>query len=87
MDLPFDGAITKFLEEGARSALICVDEPARLKTVKEALEDLNYYSSVASSVLLISSATSVDSSSSMTFTGASAVNLLTSPHFTLITPA
>jgi len=38
------------LEEGARSALICVDEPARLKTVKEALEDLNYYSSVASSV-------------------------------------
>jgi CheY-like chemotaxis protein len=27
-----------------------VDEPERLKTVKEALEDLNYYSSVASSV-------------------------------------
>lgn len=38
------------LEEGARSALVCVDEPARLKAVKEALEDLNYYSSVASSV-------------------------------------
>ncbi len=38
------------LEEGAMSALVCVDEPERLKTVKEALEDLNYYSSVASSV-------------------------------------
>ncbi len=38
------------LEEGARSALVCVDEPERLKAVKEALEDLNYYSSVASSV-------------------------------------
>jgi CheY-like chemotaxis protein len=38
------------LEEGAMSALVCVDEPGRLKAVKEALEDLNYYSSVASSV-------------------------------------
>jgi predicted Zn finger-like uncharacterized protein len=38
------------LEEGARSALVCVDEPGRLKSVKEALEELNYYSSVASSV-------------------------------------
>ena len=38
------------LEEGARSALVCVDEPERLKAVKEALEELNYYSSVASSV-------------------------------------
>jgi len=38
------------LEEGARSALVCVDEPSRLKAVKEALEDLNYYSSMASSV-------------------------------------
>ncbi len=38
------------LEEGAMSALVCVDEPTRLKAVKEALEDLNYYSSVASSV-------------------------------------
>ena len=38
------------LEEGARSALVCVDEPGRLRAVKEALEDLNYYSSVASSV-------------------------------------
>jgi CheY-like chemotaxis protein len=38
------------LEEGAMSALVCVDEPERLKAVKEALEDLNYYSSVASSV-------------------------------------
>ena len=38
------------LEEGAMSALVCVDEPERLKTVKEALEDLNYYTSVASSV-------------------------------------
>jgi len=38
------------LEEGARSALVCVDEPGRLKAVKEALEELNYYSSVASSV-------------------------------------
>jgi CheY-like chemotaxis protein len=38
------------LEEGAMSALVCVDEPGRLEAVKEALEDLNYYSSVASSV-------------------------------------
>jgi predicted Zn finger-like uncharacterized protein len=38
------------LEEGARSALVCVDEPGRLKAVREALEELNYYSSVASSV-------------------------------------
>ncbi len=38
------------LEEGAMSALVCVDEPGRLKAVKEALEELNYYSSVASSV-------------------------------------
>lgn len=38
------------LEEGAMSALVCVDEPERLKAVKEALDDLNYYSSVASSV-------------------------------------
>ena len=38
------------LEEGARSALVCVDEPGRLKAVREALEDLNYYSSMASSV-------------------------------------
>ena len=38
------------LEEGAMSALVCVDEPERLKAVREALEDLNYYSSVASSV-------------------------------------
>ena len=38
------------LEEGAMSALVCVDEPGRLKAVKEALEDLNYYTSVASSV-------------------------------------
>ena len=40
----------ELLEEGARSALVCVDEPERLKAVKEALEDLNYYSSVASSI-------------------------------------
>jgi CheY-like chemotaxis protein len=38
------------LEEGAMSALVCVDEPERLKAVKEALEDLNYYTSAASSV-------------------------------------
>jgi CheY-like chemotaxis protein len=38
------------LEEGAMSALVCVDEPGRLKAVKEALEELNYYSSLASSV-------------------------------------
>lgn len=38
------------LEEGAMSALVCVDEPERLNAVKDALEDLNYYSSVASSV-------------------------------------
>lgn len=38
------------LEEGAMSALVCVDEPGRLKAVREALEDLNYYSSMASSV-------------------------------------
>jgi CheY-like chemotaxis protein len=38
------------LEEGAMSALVCVDEPERLRAVKEALEELNYYSSVASSV-------------------------------------
>ncbi len=40
----------ELLEEGARSALVCVDEPERLKAVKEALEELNYYSSVASSI-------------------------------------
>jgi predicted Zn finger-like uncharacterized protein len=38
------------LEEGARSALVCVDEPGKLKAVREALDDLNYYSSMASSV-------------------------------------
>jgi CheY-like chemotaxis protein len=38
------------LEEGAMSALVCVDQPERLQAVKEALDDLNYYSSVASSV-------------------------------------
>ncbi|UCG13857.1 MAG: zinc-ribbon domain-containing protein [Deltaproteobacteria bacterium] len=38
------------LEEGAMSALVCVDDPERLKLVKEALDDLNYYSSVATSV-------------------------------------
>jgi CheY-like chemotaxis protein len=38
------------LEEGAMSALVCVDEPERLRAVKDALEDLNYYTSVASSV-------------------------------------
>jgi CheY-like chemotaxis protein len=38
------------LEEGAMGALVCVDEPERLKAVKEALDDLNYFSSVASSV-------------------------------------
>lgn len=51
----FDGASAydsplEVLEEGAMSALVCVDEPERLKAVKDALEDLNYYSSVASSV-------------------------------------
>jgi predicted Zn finger-like uncharacterized protein len=38
------------LEEGAMSALLCVDEPERLKFVQEALEELNYYTSLASSV-------------------------------------
>lgn len=52
-DLDGDGAYDsplEVLEEGAMSALVCVDEPERLKAVKDALEDLNYYSSVASSV-------------------------------------
>jgi len=30
------------LEEGARSALVCVDEPGRLRAVKEALSKLRY---------------------------------------------
>jgi hypothetical protein len=38
------------LEEGAMGALVCVDDPGRLKAVKEALDELNYFSSVASSV-------------------------------------
>jgi predicted Zn finger-like uncharacterized protein len=38
------------LEEGAMGALVCVDEAERLKAVKEALDDLGYFSSVASSV-------------------------------------
>ena len=55
IDADLDGASAydsplEVLEEGAMSALVCVDEPERLKAVKEALEDLNYYSSVASSV-------------------------------------
>ena len=52
-DLDMAGAYEsplEVLEEGAMSALVCVDEPGRLKAVKEALEELNYYSSVASSV-------------------------------------
>ena len=51
LDLPsaYDSPL-EVLAEGSRSALVCVDEPDRLKTVKEAIEDLNYYSSVASSV-------------------------------------
>ena len=55
IDADFDGAGAydsplEVLEEGAMSALVCVDKPERLKAVKDALEDLNYYSSVASSV-------------------------------------
>jgi predicted Zn finger-like uncharacterized protein len=38
------------LEEGAMSALVCVDESERLNEVKTALAELNYHSSVASSV-------------------------------------
>ncbi len=52
-DLDVTGAYDsplEVLEEGAMSALVCVDQPERLKAVKEALEELNYYSSVASSV-------------------------------------
>lgn len=40
----------EFLEEGAMSTLVCVDERERLKAIKAALEELNYYTSVASSV-------------------------------------
>ena len=48
-DSAYDSPL-EVLEEGAMSALVCVDEPERLKAVREALEDLHYYSSVASSV-------------------------------------
>lgn len=40
----------EFLQAGAMSALICVDEPDRVKAVKTALAELNSHGSVASSV-------------------------------------
>jgi DNA-binding NtrC family response regulator len=40
----------EFLQAGAMSALICVDEPERVKAVKAALADLNFHGSLASSV-------------------------------------
>ena len=40
----------EFLQAGAMSALICVDEPERVKAVKTALAELNSHGSVASSV-------------------------------------
>ena len=40
----------EFLQAGAMSALICVDEPERLKAVKTALAELNFHGSLASSV-------------------------------------
>jgi predicted Zn finger-like uncharacterized protein len=40
----------EFLQAGAMSALICVEEPERLKAVKAALADLNFHGSLASSV-------------------------------------
>lgn len=40
----------EMLEEGAKSALVCVDEPERLKVVTAVLDELNYFVSVASSV-------------------------------------
>jgi predicted Zn finger-like uncharacterized protein len=40
----------EFLQTGAMSALICVDEPERVKAVRTALAELNFHASVASSV-------------------------------------
>lgn len=40
----------EFLQAGAVSALICVDDPERVKAVKTALTELNYHGSLASSV-------------------------------------
>lgn len=40
----------EFLQAGAMSALICVDEPERVKAVKTALTELNFHGSLASSV-------------------------------------
>jgi hypothetical protein len=40
----------EFLQSGAMSALICVDEPERLKAVKTALAELSFHGSLASSV-------------------------------------
>ena len=40
----------EFLQSGAMSALICVDEPERLRAVKTALTELNFHGSLASSV-------------------------------------
>ncbi|MBW1981892.1 MAG: zinc-ribbon domain-containing protein [Deltaproteobacteria bacterium] len=53
MDLGMEGAYEsplEVLEEGAQSALVCVDDPERLKAVKSALKELKYHTSVASSV-------------------------------------
>ena len=40
----------EFIQTGAMSALICVDEPERLRGVKTALTELNFHGSLASSV-------------------------------------
>jgi predicted Zn finger-like uncharacterized protein len=40
----------EFLQAGAMSALICLDEPERVKAVKTALAELNFHGSLASSV-------------------------------------
>jgi CheY-like chemotaxis protein len=53
VDLDIDSAFEsplEVLEEGGKSALVCVDEPERLKAVNTALDELAYYISVASSV-------------------------------------
>jgi predicted Zn finger-like uncharacterized protein len=49
MDPVYDSPL-EFLRAGAMSALICVDEPERVKAVKTALAELNFHGSLASSV-------------------------------------
>lgn len=49
MDPVYDSPL-EFLQAGALSALICVDEPERVRAVKAALTELNLHGSLASSV-------------------------------------